>query len=197
MSRRTSYGAHLGEIAAALVDGELDHGAREAAFAHLAHCDRCRAEVDEQRRTKALLSELGRPPVPEGLDSRLRALGSASPPGTRSPQLWASDRPSTPPPAAGRRPPSVRGLRRPAGLRPRSTARRSRGRVALTGVAATLVIGLGTAFIAGGSPGDGRPVSPAVDRYAVEHAATTSGVSFPEAAVGAAVSASFAGSSAP
>ena len=39
----------LADVVAALVDGELDHAAREKAQRHLLHCDSCRAEVDVQR----------------------------------------------------------------------------------------------------------------------------------------------------
>lgn len=196
MTWPSSSRAHLGETAAALVDGELGHPARESAFAHLAHCPTCRTGVDGQRRTKALLAATTRPMVPEELTYRLRAIGSSPlttpPPG----------RPTLPPGPAGRRPSTVGGPRRPPDRRLLSQSRwshsrRSRSWVALTGVAATLVLGLGTAFVAGGTPTDGPAVSPAVDRYAVEHAATTGGVSFPGSAVGAAVSASFAGSNAP
>lgn len=191
MTRSSSYRAHLGETAAALVDGELGHPAREAALGHLAHCQVCRIEVDGQRRTKALLAATVHPWVPDELTDRLRTIGSAS---RTTP---APGRPTLPPGVAGRRPATVAGLRRPSSRRPWSQSRRSRSWAAATGVAATLVLGLGTAFIAGGTPSGGPAVSPAVDRYAVEHAATTGGVSFPGSAVGAAVSASFAGSNAP
>lgn len=191
MTWSSSSRAHLGETAAALVDGELGHPAREGAFAHLAHCQACRTEVDGQRRTKALLAATTRPAVPDQLTDRLRAIGS----GTTT--TVAPGRPTLPPGVAGRRPLTVAGPRRPTSRRPWSRSRRSRSRAVATGVAATLVLGLGTAFVAGGAPSDGPAVSPAVDRYAVEHAATTGGVSFPGSAVGAAVSASFAGSNAP
>lgn len=185
MSRPTSYRAHLGEIAAALVDGELGHGARETALAHLAHCQACRAGVDEQRRTKAMLAATPAPPVPAELTSRLLAIGSGSALG-----------PLPPLPPAGHRPPTVAGPRRPSGRRP-ARRRRSRAWAAATGVATTLVLGIGTAFLAGGAPSEGPSVTPAVDRYAVEHAATTGGVGFPESAVGTAVSVSFEGAGAP
>lgn len=186
MSRPSSYRAHLGETAAALVDGELGHGARESALAHLAHCPACRSAVDEQRRTKAMLAGTVAPQVPEELAARLRAIGSTSP--------LASRPPFSP---AGSRPPTLAGSRRPGGRRPGSGRRRSRAWAAATGVATTLVLGLGTAFLAGGAPNEGPRVTPAVDRYAVEHAATTGGVGFPESAVEVAVTVSFEGTSAP
>lgn len=186
MSRPSSYRAHLGETTAALVDGELGHAAREAAFAHLAHCSGCRAEVEAQRRTKALLAGTAPPPLAEELVARLRSIGAGT----------AVGGPLVPPPP-DRRPPTMSGLRRPAGRRGWAGARRSRSWVAATGVAAALVLGLSTAFVAGGTPDEGRPIAPPVDRYAVEHAATTGGVSFPGSPVGAAVSASFTGSGTP
>ncbi|MER7174942.1 SAV_2336 N-terminal domain-related protein [Streptomyces mesophilus] len=47
---------HLGDQLAALLDGELNHAARERVLAHLATCAQCRAEVDAQRRLKATLT---------------------------------------------------------------------------------------------------------------------------------------------
>jgi anti-sigma factor RsiW len=187
VTRPSSYRAHLDETAAALVDGELGHSAREAALAHLAHCQRCRAQVEEQRRTKAQLSRTTFPTMSDELTGRLRAIGSTP----------VAGRPAPPPATANRRPPSPAGRRRPSGRQPWSGSRRSRTWAAATGVAASLVLGLGTAFVAGGAPSEGPAITPAVDRFAVEHAATTGGVSFPGSAVGAAVSASFAGSNAP
>ena len=193
MSRRTGQRGHLGEIAAALVDGELGHQDREAALAHLAHCDGCRAEVDEHRRIKARLSGLPRPQVREELTARLRSIATTDAGGRANYQPWAGHR--GPPTAQGPRRPAGR---RPAGRRPAGRIRRSSRRwVAATGAAAVVAMALGTAFVAGGTAPSGRPVLPAVDQYAVEHAATTGSVSFPEPAVGAAVSASCAGSTAP
>lgn len=194
MTWSSSHRAHLGETAAALVDGELGHAAREVAFAHLAHCQACRTEVDGQRRTKALLAATTLPAVSDELTHRLRAIGGI---GSGTSATSAPGRPTLTPGLARRRPSTVAGLRRPTSPRLWSQSRRSRSWAAATGVAASLVLGLGTAFVAGGTPSDGPAVSPAVDRYAVEHAATTGGVSFPGSAVGAAVSASFAGSNAP
>lgn len=59
----------------ALVDGELDHDARDRVLAHLAQCDECRAVVDTERRVKSLLS--GMPEASPGGDflARLNSLG--------------------------------------------------------------------------------------------------------------------------
>jgi len=70
---------HLGELAAALVDGALDHDTRDRAFAHLARCGSCRAEVDGQRRLKARLAALDTPPCPTALLGRLRTIAETSP----------------------------------------------------------------------------------------------------------------------
>jgi Putative zinc-finger len=67
---------HLGERLTALVDGELGHDARERVLAHIATCDECRAEVDEQRRLKGVFAAASRmtPAPPPGLMARLQAL---------------------------------------------------------------------------------------------------------------------------
>lgn len=48
----------LGDVVAALVDGELADAGRERAQRHLAHCGSCRAEAAGQRRLKARLTGL-------------------------------------------------------------------------------------------------------------------------------------------
>lgn len=67
---------HLGDVAAALVDGELGHAARERALRHLTACGRCRAEVDAQRALKASLhgSAVVAPVAHDALRVRLLAL---------------------------------------------------------------------------------------------------------------------------
>jgi hypothetical protein len=69
----------LGETAAALVDGALDHDARDRALAHVTRCPTCRTEVDAQRRLKARLSALGGPQCPSGLAGRLAAIPEVTP----------------------------------------------------------------------------------------------------------------------
>jgi anti-sigma factor RsiW len=65
---------HLGARAAALVDGELGHEARERALAHLAICQDCRTEVQAQRALKRELLGLQAPNPPTPLHLRLLAL---------------------------------------------------------------------------------------------------------------------------
>ncbi|MFL6138540.1 MAG: anti-sigma factor family protein [Frankiaceae bacterium] len=157
---------HLGERAAALVDGELGAQARDLALAHLARCDDCRAEVAVQRRLKARLSGLTPPPQSPDLTARLTGIGdrpAAS--GARAPgRDRTAGRPGSP------RPPGPGGRRRPAG-RPR----RRMVRLAVAGGASLVALGV-TAFAAGGS---GAPaVVPDVHQLTVEHASTTGEVPF-------------------
>jgi hypothetical protein len=65
---------HLGDRLAALVDGELDHDARERVQAHLATCPRCKAEADAQRRLKSVFARAAPPPPSAGLLARLQGL---------------------------------------------------------------------------------------------------------------------------
>ncbi|MEV6315994.1 zf-HC2 domain-containing protein [Streptomyces sp. NPDC051776] len=65
---------HLGDRLAALVDGELEHDARERVLAHLATCAKCKAEADAQRRLKSVFAQTAPPPPSEGLLARLQGL---------------------------------------------------------------------------------------------------------------------------
>lgn len=65
---------HLGDRLAALVDGELDHDARERVQAHLATCPKCKAEADAQRRLKSVFATTAPPPPSAGLLARLQGL---------------------------------------------------------------------------------------------------------------------------
>ena len=55
---------HLGERISALVDGELSHGERERALAHLTFCADCRAEVESVRALKNRLRSIEGPSTP-------------------------------------------------------------------------------------------------------------------------------------
>ena len=153
-------GPCLGEVVAALVDGELDHAARERAQRHLAHCASCRAEVDAHRSLKARLSRLtvATPDPQTAFTDRLLALKA---PGT--------DRV----PGGPARPVTLRSAPRPGGARPAGRGRALRRRTALvSGVAA-----LGLAVLALGSPQTAAttPVDPATERFVVQHVDTTRG----------------------
>ncbi|MCW2616619.1 MAG: hypothetical protein JWN08_3613, partial [Frankiales bacterium] len=91
----------LGDVVAALVDGELDHAARERAQRHLAHCADCRAEVDAQRRLKSRLSSASDDPSPsDALTARLLGLTADRPsaPFQAAPSSAAAVRTSPPRP---------------------------------------------------------------------------------------------------
>ncbi|MFL6239541.1 MAG: anti-sigma factor family protein [Actinomycetes bacterium] len=156
---------HLGDQVSALVDGELDHDARDRALAHLAGCEGCRLAVDEERRAKSAVRHLEVPLLPPSLTDRLSALPAelSAPAGLRAGGAW---------PTGPRRRPRSRRAAGPADQRPRGAARRRRrlataatGVLAVTACAAALAVGGGTA--------GGRAVSPPVDRFGVEHAAVT------------------------
>ncbi|MFJ9976783.1 anti-sigma factor family protein [Streptomyces cyaneofuscatus] len=66
--------AHLGDRLAALVDGELNHDARERVLAHLATCSRCKVEADAQRRLKSAFAMSAAPSPSEGFLARLQGL---------------------------------------------------------------------------------------------------------------------------
>lgn len=158
-------GACLGDAVAGLVDGELDHSARERAQRHLLHCADCRAEVEAHRRLKAQLAGLGRnAPAPAALTEQLLALAV---PGT--------DRvPGTTRPAA--RPVTLRASAHPRGRR--SDGHRSDGgRPAhrrRTAVGSALVA-LGVVALALGGPQSAAttPVDPGADSFVVRHVGTT------------------------
>lgn len=69
---------HLGDRLAALVDGELEHDARDRVLAHLATCPRCKAEADAQRRLKSAFAQSAPPPLSEALLARLQGLPAGS-----------------------------------------------------------------------------------------------------------------------
>ncbi|TYB46681.1 anti-sigma factor family protein [Actinomadura chibensis] len=181
----------LGERLTALVDGELGHEERDRALAHLACCDRCREEVASLRRLKGRLRGLSETPATDGADDlpspdfllRLRSLpasGASGPsggvPSEQAPTVPAAARHSARPLRSSTRP-----ARPPSGGRPRDN--RPGGHAAALRVhprrrylvmgAATLFIGLGAASYAAGGGQDAPAVTPAFDRFAVEHALTS------------------------
>lgn len=158
---------HVGDLVSALVDGALDHDTRDRLLAHLATCPACRAEVEDERRVKARLGRLADPDVPAELTTRLLGLR---------------------PPPAGTHPRSRRDSRRP----PRRRSVRRRIAASTGGVAAALSL----AFLVGGGAPAGRPVTPQVDRFTVDHAAVTGEVPLTGPA-GTGVTVSFATSGSP
>jgi hypothetical protein len=196
---------HLGGLVAAVVDGVLDHAARERALGHLARCDDCRAEVEAQRRLKARLARLAGPEVPANLAERLLhlpdgavttqpTLDPALPPlrmvaGFRSPRVPGAVRPGDGSPfrrggglsatRADRSRP-VGAVGRPPGRaaaprRGRTLAAGRRRVGAAAGVLAAFTLSIAT-VAALGAPARPQTVVPAVDSYTVVHNRTAVGV---------------------
>jgi len=61
------------EVITALVDGEPITSDQQAALAHVATCPACAERLRDHRRISEQIKALGRPPVPKGLEERLRA----------------------------------------------------------------------------------------------------------------------------
>jgi Putative zinc-finger len=80
-SARTPAEEHLGDRLAAFVDGELGNEMRERVAAHLATCEQCKAEADEQRRLKEAVAGAAPPPLSAGLLARLQGLPGGGPDG--------------------------------------------------------------------------------------------------------------------
>lgn len=72
---------HIGDRLAALVDGELGHDSRERVLAHLATCDQCRGEAEEQRQLKTVFAAVApfAPGPSAGLLARLQGLPGTGP----------------------------------------------------------------------------------------------------------------------
>lgn len=153
-------GPCLGDLVAALVDGELDHAGRERAQRHVAHCDTCRADLEAQRRLKARMTALAgdAPATVDALTARL---------------LRVAVEPGAPVAAAARQRAPGRAGRTSSG--PRSSRRPALRRRALSGTA-FLVLGLTAAFVLG-SPGPERPTTPldpGTDAFVTEFVSTPS-----------------------
>lgn len=169
---------HLGDLAAAVVDGQLDDAARERLLAHAARCGRCRAELGAERAVKVALRGLEDLHPPADLTERLFRLMPPSEPGLAQrprlgvaprsvplpalPQEWRSEVARSP----GRVTPPVRPVPCPG--------RRRRIAVA-SGIAAGVAVA-GLLSLGGRGPRPDAPlpvVNPSNARYVVEHADTT------------------------
>ena len=142
--------SHLGERLTAFVDGELDHDARERVLVHLARCGECRQAVEAERRTKSRLATTPDPQLPAALADRLGALGES-----------LDRRPAAHPRHLPRH--VVPRLRR-------GRPTRSRRRRVAASSGAVLVGAFSAAFALGGGPAEGKPVTPNVNQFTVEHA---------------------------
>jgi anti-sigma factor RsiW len=182
---------HLGERISALVDGELSHADRERALFHVANCATCRAALEEERAIKSRVAALAAPDPGEQLLARLRDLaapGEPMPPDRPSMPGGRPRRAVVPPPG---RPPAGR---RPRGRGAAAPVRGSHRRLQLVaaGTLSAVVVVMGTAFVAGGaSRQPGSPVSPPVDQFSVEHAATGDGLPLSDPAFTAVTTSSF------
>jgi anti-sigma factor RsiW len=198
--------SHLGDRLSALVDGELDGAELDRAHAHLAGCERCRAEAAELRALKQKLRELMTgAPAEAAMTRRLIAMtgpGGPLPPQRRllrvvpgrpsgvgpAPSGPTPSGPTPSGPAPSRSAPSRSAPSGPAPSGPAPSARagrRSRSarrrRYLVLGTV-SLVVGLGAAAFTAGGGGDASPgprITPPVEMYSVEHAITTGEVPFP------------------
>lgn len=166
--------SHLGERAAALVDGELGDAERERALAHVAVCESCRSEVEAQRRLKARLDSLHAVEAPSGLESRLLALAvpltpplpPAQPGPGPFPNPWTLGPPTAPVGFAVSHGGPARAAMR-TGPRRRRPLLAAAATAAVAGVAAFAVVSAG--------PGPQRTVDPGADVFVVEHVSSTRG----------------------
>ena len=133
--------AHVGDLAAALVDDQLDQGTRDQVLLHLGRCPGCRSDVEEQRQLKSRLLSLGTPGLPSGLMARLGAM--------------ALPTPAEPPPFQPAQ----------ATLRPYLLRSPQRGRRVLVGAASLLLVGAGTAVAVGGGGQPGGSFSPSSSTF--------------------------------
>ncbi len=172
--------SHLDDRLAAYVDGELGHEAREKVLAHLADCAECREEAEEQRQVKQLLGRVQQPGPSDDLMARLLAMGD---PARDQPPPAAGDRFTFP--TAGRPNGATRSRTRATGPRSgrpgnmpervRPPVSRRRLTFAAAGAFSMMAVALSSAFVPGSTSdgNEGRPAGPAVERYLVEQAATT------------------------
>src|SRR5262245_53058156 len=96
--------SHLGARISALVDGELGHAARDRALAHIAHCSRCRAELDAERSVKDRTTRAFAPPPSAELLASLLSLAEPGEPLRPMPRSMplAPVVPTLPPPGRAR-----------------------------------------------------------------------------------------------
>ena len=157
----------LGDVVAALVDGELDHPARERAQRHLAHCGPCRASVESQRRLKSQFGGLlGGPGPSDALTARLLALSVPGqvPVRPAGPRVQERLAPAVPVRSSPRGRVSGRG--------------RARRRLRSAGAGTILVVvGLGVVLALGGptTQAPSTPVDPGSDVFVADFVSTTSG----------------------
>jgi anti-sigma factor RsiW len=160
---------HIGELAAAFVDDQLDDDQRLRMASHLVWCPPCRQLVEEQQAAKTWLTALREPCTPTRLNMRLLGLSqdSSTPDGSRDPQPAPhSDDHDALFAGVASHSPLDGFLRLHDG--PGAAARRLR-RAALGG-SAMVVIGIGGVFSTTAAPAAAHdPLVPAVSSYLVAH----------------------------
>lgn len=167
--------SHLGDRAAAFVDGQLTPESAERATAHLAACRPCRDLVELERLTKARLASLQGPAPTADLVGRLLAMGGpAGPLPPRPGHVPGMPRVRTVPVRASAGVPAPAGVQRSAlGLGPgrRPAATRPAGRPAVLGqrrtrlaaavIGALSVMSVGVAGVSVGAASSGASPGPA------------------------------------
>lgn len=184
---------HLGPLAAALVDDQLEGSTRDRALRHLAGCAGCRFDVEQQRAVKLRLDGMGEPQLSGALLERLQGMHLPAPPaGAAGPGTPLAPAPALPEPPLAQapalpQPPSLplataSAVPQRAGPRPS----RHRTRRVLVGATSLVLLGSGAAYAAGGDADQsGAPVRPAVDAYTVRHGTTSGTVPLHDPAAGA------------
>jgi anti-sigma factor RsiW len=166
---------HLGEQISALIDGELTGAELDRANAHLAACERCRAEAAEIRQLKRALRALFE--VDGGDELTRRLLDKAGPGG---PVPSRQDRREQYRRGRGKGPRDKRPRGR--GGRGDGDATRSRARYVVWSAVSLFVVGIGAAaFSMGGGGGAPAPkITPQLEMFSVEHAIVSGTVPEPD-----------------
>lgn len=158
---------HLGEQISALVDGEMAGADLDRATAHLAACERCRAEAADMRQLKVELRALFDVNSDDALIRRLLDVPDEPVPSRRRREQNRRER------ARSTRPPGRE-----------SGTKRRRGRYALWSAVSVVVVGVGAAaFTMGGTGGSATPepkITPQLEMFNVEHAIISGDVPFPD-----------------
>jgi anti-sigma factor RsiW len=166
---------HLGEQISALIDGELTGAELDRASAHLAACERCRAEAAEMRQLKRALRALFEVDVDDRLTRRL--LEGAGPGG---PVPSRQDRREQYRRGRGKGPRDKRPRGRGGGDVLDTT--RSRARYVVWSAVSLFVVGIGAAAFSmgGGGAAPAPKITPQLEMFSVEHAIVSGTVPDPE-----------------
>ena len=166
---------HLGDRVTPLVDEQLDHDARDFAFAHVAQCAACQAAVAAERGVAAMLRNL--PDVRPSEQFVQILLNLPGPDGPLPPDRTSFPG-AAPPPAQWRSSPALAGAV-PQPREPDTDATPSTRRAAIRcALAGSVSLGVLAAALAslGGEPED--PVVPPTQQFTVEHARSSGALPF-------------------